>query len=48
VVIAAGIGENGTIAAGEFLTDSREMENATRQAPAIGATKTWNSYWPPR
>jgi hypothetical protein len=33
VVIAAGIGENGTIAAGEFLTDSHEMENATRQAP---------------
>jgi len=33
VVIAAGIGENGTSAAGEFLTDSHEMENATRQAP---------------
>jgi hypothetical protein len=33
VVIAAGMGENGTIAAGEFLTDAREMEDATRQAP---------------
>jgi hypothetical protein len=33
VVIAAGMGENGTIAAGEFLTDAREMEDATHQAP---------------
>lgn len=33
VVIAAGLGENGTIAAGEFLTDSHEMENATKNAP---------------
>jgi len=33
VVIAAGLGENGTIAAGEFLTDATEMENATRHAP---------------
>jgi hypothetical protein len=33
VVIAAGLGENGTIAAGEFLTDAHEMENATKNAP---------------
>jgi len=33
VVIAAGLGENGTIAAGEFLTDANEMKNATKNAP---------------
>jgi hypothetical protein len=38
VVVAAGIGENGTIAAGEFLTDAREMEDATRHAP-----KNWQT-----
>lgn len=34
VVIAAGLGENGTIAAGEFLTDPRQMEAATKHAPS--------------
>ena len=38
VVVAAGIGENGTIAAGEFLTDAHEMEEATRHAP-----KNWQT-----
>lgn len=38
VVIAAGLGENGTIAAGEFLTDARELADATRQAP-----RNWQS-----
>jgi hypothetical protein len=38
VVIAAGLGENGTIAAGEFLTDAREMADATRQA-----ARNWQS-----
>ena len=38
VVIAAGLGENGTIAAGEFLTDAGEMEDATRHAP-----RNWRS-----
>lgn len=33
VVIAAGLGENGTIAAGEFLTDADEMLGATKSAP---------------
>lgn len=33
VVIAAGLGENGTIAAGELLTDSKEMEEALKHAP---------------
>lgn len=33
VVIAAGLGENGTISAGEFLTDPKEMETATHNAP---------------
>src|SRR5262249_8028723 len=37
-VVGAGIGENGTVAAGEFLTDSHEMDDATRQAP-----KNWES-----
>jgi len=32
VVIAAGVGENGTIAAGEFLTDERDMDAAAKQA----------------
>lgn len=31
VVIAAGLGENGTIAAGEFLTSSREMQEIARR-----------------
>jgi len=34
VVIAAGLGENGTIAAGEFLTDPRDIEDATKSAPS--------------
>jgi hypothetical protein len=38
VVVAAGIGENGTIAAGEFLTDSHEMAEATSHAP-----RNWQS-----
>lgn len=38
VVIAAGLGENGTISAGEFLTDPEEMERATRNAP-----KNWRN-----
>ena len=33
VIIAAGLGENGTIAAGEFLTSERDMEDAARLAP---------------
>ncbi|MGA9883289.1 MAG: hypothetical protein WBQ34_06200 [Candidatus Acidiferrales bacterium] len=33
VVVAAGLGENGTTAAGEFLTDESEMESATKHAP---------------
>jgi hypothetical protein len=33
VVIAAGLGENGTIAAGEFLTNTTEMEEAMKHAP---------------
>lgn len=33
VIVAAGLGENGTIAAGEFLTSERDMEDATKQAP---------------
>jgi len=33
VVIAAGLGENGTMAAGEFLTDPRQIEDATKTAP---------------
>jgi hypothetical protein len=33
VVIAAGLGENGTIAAGEFLTDSKDMEESLKHAP---------------
>jgi hypothetical protein len=36
VVIAAGLGENGTIAAGEFLTDAREMDDAAKSAPRNG------------
>ena len=39
VVIAAGLGENGTISAGEFLTDPTEMERATRNAPKNWRTK---------
>lgn len=39
VVIAAGLGENGTISAGEFLTDATEMENATKNAPKNWRTK---------
>ncbi|MGC2330075.1 MAG: hypothetical protein WA581_01360 [Candidatus Acidiferrales bacterium] len=38
VVIAAGLGENGTISAGEFLTDASEMQDATKNAP-----KNWRS-----
>jgi hypothetical protein len=38
VVIAAGIGENGTMAAAEFLTDARQIEDATRNAP-----KNWRA-----
>jgi hypothetical protein len=34
VVIAAGLGENGTIAAGEFLTDPRQMDAAIKRAPS--------------
>ncbi len=34
VVIAAGLGENGTIAAGEFLTSSREMQSIAQRAPS--------------
>ena len=34
VIIAAGLGENGTIAAGEFLTNERDMESAAKQAPS--------------
>jgi len=34
VVIAAGLGENGTIAAGEFLTSAREMQEIARRAPS--------------
>jgi hypothetical protein len=33
VVIAAGLGENGTIAAGEFLTSGREMQEIARRIP---------------
>lgn len=33
VVVAAGLGENGTIAAGEFLTDAKAMEQALKHAP---------------
>lgn len=33
VVVAAGIANYGTIAAGEFLTDPTYMEEITRQAP---------------
>ncbi|HEX4002968.1 MAG TPA: hypothetical protein VHX36_09985 [Candidatus Acidoferrales bacterium] len=33
VIIAAGLGENGTVAAGEFLTSERDMEDAAKQAP---------------
>jgi len=38
VVIAAGLGENGTIAAGEFLTDAKKMEQAVKDAP-----KNWRN-----
>ena len=34
VVIAAGLGENGTIAAGEFLTSSREIQSIAQRAPS--------------
>jgi hypothetical protein len=33
VVVAAGIGRGGTVAAGEFLVDARRMEDMLRQAP---------------
>ena len=33
VVIAAGLGENGRIVVGEFLTDPRDIEDATKDAP---------------
>ena len=29
----SGLGESGTIAAGEFLTDAKEMEEAVKHAP---------------
>jgi hypothetical protein len=34
VVVAAGLGENGTIAAGEFLTNEHDMEEAAKRAPS--------------
>jgi hypothetical protein len=39
VVIAAGIGENGTIAAGEFLTQNQYLEALTSKAPKDWAHK---------
>jgi hypothetical protein len=39
LVIAAGIGANGTISAGEFLTDKRFMEQISGQAPSVWARK---------
>lgn len=38
-VIAAGIGENGTIAAGEFLTDPRYIKALVNKAPEDWASK---------
>jgi hypothetical protein len=43
VVIAAELGENGTIAAGEFLTSSREMQSVAERAPPIGAARILKS-----
>jgi hypothetical protein len=34
VIIAAGLGENGTIAAGEFLTDEKNMQEVAKRVPS--------------
>jgi hypothetical protein len=44
VVVGAGIGRGGTVAAGEFLVDENGWTRYSSRCPAIGIERTWKSF----